>query len=291
MSESSAAVDTALNPYLIECVERACRREALTISLKLKRGIGSLATISATAILIGLLGTVRGICNGFQSIGSRTAQLALTTEAIAQSLVPTLLGLFVAITAFVFYRYLCTRMETFELEMRGASIDLANRLLVHVRRSGHTDLLYFAPSTKQKRAFGGNPDDLPRFTTKRIYPHGVLELIWPCLASDLDTDAAIRNGMFVLIAYGLLGWFVCFWQHRPIMGLIIAAYFAFSGWMVKRKSRGAIYVASAFFVFTAVANIVPYGWDISSIFLLVAPVFLRGSLKAILFGNCGGRSH
>lgn len=93
-------MDTTLNPYLIECVERACRREASAISFKLKRGIGSLATISATAIFIGLFGTVLGIFNAFRPIGSRSAQIALTAEAIAQSLVPTLLGLFVAITAF-----------------------------------------------------------------------------------------------------------------------------------------------------------------------------------------------
>lgn len=274
-------MDTALNPYLIECVERACRREALAISLKLKRGIGSLATISATAILIGLFGTVRGICNGFQTIGaSRSTALAMTTEAIAQSLVPTLLGFFVAITAFVFYRYLCGRMEAFELEMKGASIDLANRLLLHVRRAGHTDLLYFAPSTKQKRAFGGNWKNLPRFTADRIYRNGVWELIWPRLQSAFDIESAVQHGAIVLLAYALLGWLVCFWQHRPIAGIVIAGYFAFSGWMVKRGSRAAIYGAFVFFAFAAVACIIPYGWDVSPVFLLVAPILLLGSLKA-----------
>lgn len=291
VSVSSAAMETALNPYLIECVERACRRESLAISLKLKRGIGSLATISATAIFIGLFGTVLGMFNGFQTIGtSRTTALAMTTEAIAQSLVPTLLGFFVAITAFVFYRYLCGRMEAFELEMKGASIDLANRLVVHVRRAGHTDFLYFAPSTKRKRVFGGNLENLPRFTTDRIYRNGVLELIWPRLQSDLDADSTVRSGAVVLFAYALMGWIVCFWQHRPVAGLVIAAYFAFSGWMVKRGSRAAIYGAFVFFAFTAVANFVPYGWDISLLFLVFAPALLLGSLKGIHLRRLRGGS-
>jgi len=247
----------------------------------LKRGIGSLATISATAILIGLFGTVLGICNGFRPIGSSSAQLSLTAEAVSQSLVPALLGWFVAITAFVFYRYLCGQMDAFELEMKGASVDLANRLLVHVRHAGHTDLLYFAPSTKQTRALGGNLKNLPRFTADRIYRNGVLDLIWPPLRSDLDADSAVQSGAAILLTYALLGWIVCFWQHRPIAGLIIAAYFVFSGWMLKRGSRAATYGTFVFFGFAAIACIIPYGWDVSPVFLLLAPVLLLGSLKAI----------
>ena len=103
-------------PYAIECVKLASRREAAAVGREMRRGIPSLAVISATASFFGLLGTVLGMLGSFRSFGtSQSTALGDIAGRLSQSLLPTLLGLFVAISAFCFYRYLSGQIETIRL--------------------------------------------------------------------------------------------------------------------------------------------------------------------------------
>src|SRR5499433_940262 len=52
----------------INSAERAVERQMLIIVAELKRGLGILATIGATAPFVGLLGTTMGIVNAFSSM-------------------------------------------------------------------------------------------------------------------------------------------------------------------------------------------------------------------------------
>ena len=54
----------------VESSQRALERSEAIVHAKLKRGLGGLATIGSTAPFIGLLGTVIGILNAFQSIAA-----------------------------------------------------------------------------------------------------------------------------------------------------------------------------------------------------------------------------
>src|SRR5450432_3572238 len=54
----------------VESSKRALERSESIVHAKLKKGLGGLATIGSTAPFIGLLGTVIGILNAFQSIAS-----------------------------------------------------------------------------------------------------------------------------------------------------------------------------------------------------------------------------
>ena len=91
---------------------------------KLERGLGFLATAGASAPFIGLLGTCVGIMNSFRSIaGSQNTSLAVVAPGIAEALLATSIGLFVAIPAVVgFNRFngeinrLAGRMEDFATE-------------------------------------------------------------------------------------------------------------------------------------------------------------------------------
>lgn len=101
----------------------------------MRRGVTSLASVAATASFVGFFGTVLGIMNSFQSIGtSKSAALAGLTGRLSDALVPGILGLFVAVMAFCFHQYLSNQLEAIDLEMDNASLDLTNRLVVHLEQ-------------------------------------------------------------------------------------------------------------------------------------------------------------
>jgi len=127
-------------PYAIQCAEIAARRESAGVRGYLQRRVISLASVASTAALIGFLGTVWGILNSFRSYGSsRSSILADETNRISQAMVPGLLGLFVALLAFWIYRYLRGCMEEFNLEMENTTVDLVNRLIVHLEGLRNSD--------------------------------------------------------------------------------------------------------------------------------------------------------
>ena len=77
------------------------RATALTAS-DLKKGVTALATIGSTAPFVGLLGTVIGVINAFVGIGATgTGSIGAVSVGIAEALIETALGLFVAIPAVV----------------------------------------------------------------------------------------------------------------------------------------------------------------------------------------------
>ncbi len=91
---------------------------------RLERGLGFLATAGSASPFIGLLGTCIGIMNSFRAIaGSQNTSLAVVAPGIAEALLATSIGLFVAIPAVVAYNRfngeinrLAGRMEDFATE-------------------------------------------------------------------------------------------------------------------------------------------------------------------------------
>ena len=91
----------------VESVARALERQAQREVQSLKRGLGLLATVGSTAPFVGLLGTVMGIINAFQSMASSgSGGLGTVSAGIAEALATTAIGLGVAILAVVAYNYL-----------------------------------------------------------------------------------------------------------------------------------------------------------------------------------------
>jgi len=83
----------------------------------MKRGLNSLASIAATAPLVGLFGTVLGVFGSFRGLGTEESSLmSWMAKPLSESLAPTALGLCVGILAFCFYRYLLARLENFDIE-------------------------------------------------------------------------------------------------------------------------------------------------------------------------------
>ncbi|MFN3568356.1 MAG: MotA/TolQ/ExbB proton channel family protein [Caldimicrobium sp.] len=75
-------------------------------------GLGFLATTANTAPFIGLFGTVWGIMRSFHEIGLKgSATLATVAPGIAEALINTAMGLFVAIPASMAYNYFLLKKE------------------------------------------------------------------------------------------------------------------------------------------------------------------------------------
>lgn len=89
-------MSNSLNPYVIECVEGASKRTAAAVSGKMRRGVATLATVSSTAAFVGLFGRCWVRLIHFQAAVPTTG-MSLTADRLSESLIPTLLGLLVAI--------------------------------------------------------------------------------------------------------------------------------------------------------------------------------------------------
>jgi len=106
--------------------------EAANISLslqriRLRRYLGTLATISSTAPFVGLFGTVIGIMIAFQGMKDGTAgpESARLMEGISESLSATALGLLVAVPAVIAYNYFLGRVQLLVLQVHGHVARLA----------------------------------------------------------------------------------------------------------------------------------------------------------------------
>ena len=124
--QQDSAGGAALNrDDLLDTVRRSIQRATALTSNDLKKGVSSLATIGATAPFVGLLGTVVGVINAFVGIASTgSGGIGAVSAGIAEALVETALGLFVAIPAVWFYNYLTGRLEYFNVEMDNSSSEL-----------------------------------------------------------------------------------------------------------------------------------------------------------------------
>lgn len=109
----------------IEAAKRALERATAIGISDLKRGLGGLATIGSTAPFVGLFGTTVGIINAFQGMKTEeTAGIAAVAGGIAEALVTTAFGLFVAVPAVMAFNAFTNKIETFTIEMDNSSSEL-----------------------------------------------------------------------------------------------------------------------------------------------------------------------
>jgi biopolymer transport protein ExbB/TolQ len=113
----------------LELVTSALEDAKAETLIQMKGGLGFLATIGSTAPFIGLFGTVVGIINAFRGIAATgSGGMAAVSGGIAEALVATGLGIFVAIPAVVAFNHFTGKLENFQVEMNRASSQLVNCL-------------------------------------------------------------------------------------------------------------------------------------------------------------------
>jgi biopolymer transport protein ExbB len=124
---------------VIEAARRAIERATLMTTADFKRGLGGLATIGATAPFIGLFGTVVGIINAFRGMAiTGSGGLGAVSAGIAEALVTTAMGLFVAIPAVWLYNYFLNQVERFQVEMANSSSELID---FFIKKHGGSDAI------------------------------------------------------------------------------------------------------------------------------------------------------
>ena len=112
---------------VLDTVRRSIQRATALTASDLKKGVSTLATIGSTAPFVGLLGTVVGVINAFVGIASTgSGGIGAVSAGIAEALIETALGLFVAIPAVWFYNFLTARLEYFNVEMDNSSSELVD---------------------------------------------------------------------------------------------------------------------------------------------------------------------
>jgi len=127
----------------VESVARALERQAQREVQSLKRGLGLLATVGSTAPFVGLLGTVMGIVNAFQSMAlTGSGGLGTVSAGIAEALITTAFGLLVAIPAVMAYNYLQGWVDARAVDISESS----NEFLDLVAKSGGTTAAHAAAS-------------------------------------------------------------------------------------------------------------------------------------------------
>ncbi|HLG16712.1 MAG TPA: MotA/TolQ/ExbB proton channel family protein [Blastocatellia bacterium] len=109
----------------MDAARRALQRSTALKTAELKRGLSGLATIGSTAPFVGLLGTVIGIINSFQSMSSGGGTgIEKVSGGISEALIETAFGLLVAIPAVWAFNIFTNKVEGFTIEMDNSSSEL-----------------------------------------------------------------------------------------------------------------------------------------------------------------------
>ena len=117
-----------------ERMELSARQEVA----ELERYLGVLGTIGNTAPFIGLFGTVLGIIRAFHDLaGAEGAGPSVVADGIAEALVATAAGLFVAVPAVIAYNYFTRRVTRCSLDLEARSKEMV-RSIDSLSRQGFT---------------------------------------------------------------------------------------------------------------------------------------------------------
>jgi biopolymer transport protein TolQ len=113
----------------IELINRAISRESVWQIAQLQKHTSILASVASSGPFVGLFGTVWGIMNAFQSIGTnQSASLAVVAPGISEALITTAVGLAAAIPAVLGYNYCSSKSQTVSIGLECFSQDLLNFL-------------------------------------------------------------------------------------------------------------------------------------------------------------------
>ncbi len=96
----------------------------------LERFIGALGTIATASPLLGLLGTVLGMIKIFSVVGTEgVGDPGLLAGGIAEALITTVTGLFIAIPSLLLYRFFRGRVDDLVITMEQEALKLVEVLL------------------------------------------------------------------------------------------------------------------------------------------------------------------
>jgi biopolymer transport protein ExbB len=116
-----------------EKIESAMQRELNSEAARMQQYLGILGSVGNVSPFIGLFGTVLGIIKAFHDLAAAGASgggggLAVVGNGIAEALVATAVGLFVAVPAVIGYNFFVRAVDDIETQAVNAASELADAL-------------------------------------------------------------------------------------------------------------------------------------------------------------------
>ena len=121
---------------LSDKMEEAIMREAPRVD----RYLWILDTIITLAPLLGLLGTIIGMFNAFQVLSDPGSAPTKVTGGVAEALLATACGLFIAILGLVFFNGLNNRVRVIMHQLETLKVMLINRMYPHYHAPAQTNV-------------------------------------------------------------------------------------------------------------------------------------------------------
>lgn len=116
-------------PRSLTPLERTAQTAASEAVTSLERRMTWLATIGSVSPFVGLFGTVMGVVDAFHGLGQAgSATLRAVAPGIAEALITTAAGLFVAVPAVVAYNQFTARIRVFSAAIDDFCRELLNSL-------------------------------------------------------------------------------------------------------------------------------------------------------------------
>lgn len=113
----------------LEALRLVLEKEESEEREELAQGVATLAVIGSVSPLLGLLGTVIGVMNAFLGItASGSSNIMAVAPGVAEALITTVGGLFVAIPAVIFYNHFVSTLNLVSGELEGFSSEFIGTL-------------------------------------------------------------------------------------------------------------------------------------------------------------------
>ncbi len=124
-----AASSQGLSLTQLEALRLVLEKEEAEERDELSSGLSRLAIVGSVSPLLGLMGTVIGVMNAFLGItASGSSNIMAVAPGVAEALITTVAGLFVAIPAVIAYNYFVTRLNLISGELEGFSSEFIGTL-------------------------------------------------------------------------------------------------------------------------------------------------------------------
>lgn len=124
-----AAPSEGLSSAQLEVLRLVLEKEEAEERDDLSRGLSWLAVVGSVSPLMGLLGTVIGVMNAFLGItATGSTNIGAVAPGVAEALITTVAGLFVAIPAVIAYNHFVSRLNLVTGELEGFSSEFIGTL-------------------------------------------------------------------------------------------------------------------------------------------------------------------
>ena len=131
LQESKLLLDQGQDAaVVIETAQAAVTRSITNTVAILRKRLVQLASTASGAPFLGLFGTVLGLIRAFQTIAvTGSGGITSVSAGIAEALITTLVGLFVAIPALWAHNFIADRIDTLVVELDNTATRVVERLL------------------------------------------------------------------------------------------------------------------------------------------------------------------